>query len=206
MQKKDNKWSILIWSIFLVLFMSFSFLVTSRQVSDNIKKMGQYNDIISNELSIPDNLWVNNYYWLIKNNESTEFRFSKESTATWKLFLETWWPLQYKTLKINSSWNWISWSSSWIIYKWNYIEYELALDSDYYIWLLYLRNIWWLSKVIIESNDDFLYKDNLLENRDLIWNKEVSNNKIYIKNFTNWEIDSRFGISDYREKDLYLDN
>lgn len=207
MQKKANKWSVLIWSIFLVLFMSFSFLVSSRQVSDNIRKIWLFKDIISNDLVIPTDLFKTNFYWLIKNKESIELRFSNTITSTWRLFLESGWPLQYKTLVVNpTNWNSHLWSTNWILNKWNYVDFELNLNWWFSNWILYLRNLWWLSKVIVQSNSNFLASQSFLENRDLIWNKEVPNNKIFIKNYENWFLNSNFQETDYIEDSLYIDN
>lgn len=101
--EKNIKWSILIWSIFLITFVSFSFTYISLKIQAKITQ--NTDGIIVNTSLREENITkqLNNY--ILKNDE--KITFLVENTNTWFLVPNTGGPFQYivySEASITSSW------------------------------------------------------------------------------------------------------
>lgn len=102
---KNKKWSILVWSIFLILFVSFSFVYISLKIQKNILKTNT--DFVYNDKTSSQKLFNANSNWILKWNEELIFWINEENnlsiTLVWLGLLE------YEIY----SWSVIFWS--WVI-------------------------------------------------------------------------------------------
>lgn len=172
--KLNSRGSILIWSIFLVIFISFSFLYISNQIGKEIERNNkkilesQVNSVLDNFdfsskiLSLSDNETLEvNFFWnfssILASNEEINLSFS--SSNTWSITIMNWWPIYYKVF------TWSIVYSSWLV-----------IDNKYDIWIytgtnLTLTNLWWLSKVNLEfdSINWIKYPYNYISVKKNIW-------------------------------------
>lgn len=142
---KNNRWSILIWSLFFVVFISFSFLYMSSDIlriiknNDFIKQQSlsyinrnktlTWTDIEIGNWDVMNLVYLNSFTWTLAYSWTTNFSFL--STNTWSFLINSWWPIYYKT------YTWSTIYSSWYIFTWA----TLSLS-----WNLYLENFWWFTK------------------------------------------------------------
>jgi len=201
----DKKWSILIWSVFLLVFISSSFIYISSQISKLITLNTNlytsiYNNIFSSEKvsyskyfndisSI--NLWnnerlvfdfVSNFTWSLQKNEKIDFRFTGNSS--WSIDIVSGWPLFYKVLVFSwGTWTW-NITSSWIIE--NSTFYTIPIDTTFDNWLLYLENLWGHVIFSLSSNWNIIFPYNFYKIFKTIWNREVIKTSWKIKNYVIW--------------------
>lgn len=146
--KKNHKWSILMWSVFLLLFISFSFIYISIQIKSKINEQYDLIDNISNlnfenswtwflvELSNAEyykKLFQNSFNWLLWPWESHEFKNYKSQIIKIKLIswvLELSWNNNYSLINESfvSPWNMDPWIYK-ITWLWGYNEYEIIFDD-----------------------------------------------------------------------------
>ncbi len=167
MQKTSLRASILIWSIFLSLTLTLSFVVISTKVNQNIKlnsfmeeffnKNDKINDLVnlSSDWDITDTekiTKIDNFYTL-NNNENNTLTFSWYTDFTWSIKLKSWWPLYFE----NYSYSWsplqsINLYSTGLIYEWNILNFTWNLNSTYSRVELSFKNLWWFSSFVFKSS------------------------------------------------------
>lgn len=189
MQKSNIKASILIWSIFLSLIITVTFVWISTSVNKNIKNnsslvnqfktQNQIKNII-NSWSIDwnyKNSYLNNWEKIIfERTNKNIVTLKKWETHTWKIKKNN----SNINIKILEGWP-VSYSNntlSWVVkdiktFWWNTI-------GDFYI-----KNLWWYTKFIISSDttDNYLSQYRKYTVYQQIWNKEVIKTSWTIKNF-----------------------
>lgn len=184
MQKTSNKWSILIWAIFLSLIISVTFISISTKINKNLKNYSSFADQVNEQSEIKNiiNSWnlTNKYLesWdkiIFSSANITSFWLKKWETKTsiiWvnsniTIQIKDGWPIKYK-----------NWYNSWIILNAKLINVDSNNNLE-------LTNLWWYSKIIMQSDSD----QNTLNSQEFykvikqIWNKEVIKTKWIIKNF-----------------------
>lgn len=147
--KKNITGSILLWSIFLMIFISSAFIFVSvwikKQIfsNKNIQNLIESYSSLNNKVeSKNENIWENenlemsyfdSFTWWLKQNE--ELNFSFLSSNTWSINILSWWPLYYKVF------------SGSLVYSSGTI---LTNDNIALNWSLYLKNLWWFTKLKID--------------------------------------------------------
>ncbi len=186
MQKTNIRASILIWSIFLSMIISVTFISISTKINKNIKENYSLQSQIKNTNEVENiiNSWSINWIYtntILKNWEQIIF----DNNNIYKS-LKKWEKFSIKILKNNNLTISISeWSA--IKYKDNtnsgIINSSLSFDTT--IWNLEIINLWWYSKIKIDSDTEnsFLLKYTNYKIIKKIWNKEVVKTKWEIKNF-----------------------
>lgn len=205
MQKIDKKWSILIWSIFLVIFTSFSFIAISNWIWNNINKLSKFNDLLDFSSDSEYLEYSNSFTWWLKAWEATEFRFSWSAVINTSLVIVNWWPIQYKILELNNDWTDVrnlSLSSSWIVA--NSQNLTLNLDWTYWSAILYLKNLWWFTNYNISSASEFLSEKIEIIEKERIWNKEIIKKRYIKQNFEKGLFSSwNFELDQYKSYWMY---
>lgn len=171
---KRLDWSILIWSILLVVFISFSFLYISSWIKSwiEINKKNILNLQSSNSL---ENLGLSVKNYSFENNESLEVKYflnynytlrQKEiinlsflSNNTWSLNINNGGPLFYKV------YTWTTIYSSWFV---DYSQSDIVLPASY---SMSLENLWWLAGFSLDFNSNtwVVYPSNYLTINKNIW-------------------------------------
>ncbi|NDK07756.1 hypothetical protein EOM39_00750 [Candidatus Gracilibacteria bacterium] len=119
MQKTNNKASILIWSIFLSLVVSLSFVFVSTKINQNLALNTYLNDFFSNDNKttelvknnslgdIGDNskLLLETNSISLSNGESQIFSFSGSSDFTGSITIKEGGPLYFETISYSGSLN-----------------------------------------------------------------------------------------------------
>lgn len=184
--KRNSDGSILIWSIFLVIYISFSFLYISNWISKNLDKNKQkISGLQSN--SIVDNFNFDSKTLILLNNERWENKFfgNFESNLkkdqimifsflpwnTGSIIIEKGWPIFYKVYTGSTIY------SSWFIMD---QTYDIPFHSNSY---LSIENLWGLSKISLEfdSNIWIDYPYNYLNIKKNIWWTELMQEVVEIK-------------------------
>lgn len=187
MQKNNIKAYILIWSIFISMIISITFISINTKINKNLNNN---KDIINNYLYNIDSQntikesFINNDFSEknIWNWETIIFENSKENIFSLKekdkhlskintlsviqISILIWWPIYFK----NNSMSWIVNNSSII-----------SMST----WNLLIKNLWWYTKIKITSDKSGNYLTQFLNYKILkkIWNNELIKNKWKIKNF-----------------------
>jgi len=162
--KYNKKASILLWAIMLSLIISISFITISVQINKNIKLswniskfLGEQNELnlrISEKKS--DSFWDNNIlvfqdnkkidFWL-KKNEEKDFSFSGSNDFSINIIKINWADIFFSYYKNNSL------TDSWIIDSSETFSWKL--DSTNTTWILKIKNLWWYSRVFLETEIPF---------------------------------------------------
>ncbi len=167
MQKTNLRASILIWSIFLSLMVSLSFVIISAKVNQNIRlnnfmeeflnKDDKLNDLVNSTLEwdISDNetlTKIDNLY-TINNKENLVLSFSWKTDFTWSIKLKSWWPLYYEIFSFSwASTNLTNDYSTWILSDSTIKNFTWYLNTSYDRAELTLKNLWWYSTFVFESS------------------------------------------------------
>ncbi len=150
--RKNNNWSILLWSIFLLMFISFSFLYISTQIKQKIKSNN--NNFFQNTSEEITRKFENSFTWTVKKGEKLYFSF--DAYNTWTILLLDWWPVYCEIYSGSIL------SSSKVVTSFSTIN---TLS-----WV-YLSTLWWFSKFNITFSwstwINFPY--NFLETTKNIW-------------------------------------
>lgn len=150
---KNNKWSILIWSMFLILFISFSFMFISSKIQKNILKTNY--DFIYDESISEQYLFSTDSSWFLKKWEDLIFEFDKEN-------------------KVNIEVKWY-WTVEYTIYSWSTITRRWLIKEE-----LNNLDVWknlkitWLSglskiKITFNENDWIILPYNYKKIYKNIW-------------------------------------
>lgn len=187
MQKNSIKASILIWAIFLSLIISITFIQISTKINKNLNNNTNRINNVKTNLEVKNKLnnaiinsnfsenTLNNWdkivfdktteliIWL-KQDETNISKINIPSTIT--ITIINWWAIKYK----NNSLSWV-------------INTTKSFNAT--VWDLLISNLWWNSKVKINSNknENFLWKYLNYKIVKEIWNKEVIKSYFKIKNF-----------------------
>lgn len=187
MQKTSLRASILIWSIFLSLVVTLSFVLISAKVNQNIRLnnfMEEFIDIdnkINNltnsglewDISDSETLNIIEPIYNIKQNDNLVFSFSWNTDFTWSIKLKNWWPLYFE----NYSYSWsysdlINLYSTGLIYEWNILNFTWNLNSTYDRVELSFKNLWWFSSFVFKSSIDMIWTwihDRFKVTRNIWW-------------------------------------
>ena len=151
--------SILIWSIFLVIFVTFSFLYISSWISKQLDKNKLNIQEINNDTIIDnissDNLqtqalssnesytfdYFNSFHGTLKRDETIDFKFSKANTGS--IEIKNGGPVHYQLLNNTSTL-----LSEWILTG-TLLDLSLT-GSAINIKTLSLENLWGLAEITIE--------------------------------------------------------
>lgn len=189
MQKSNKKWSILIWSIFLSLIISLTFVFVSTKVNQSIR-LNSYlewflnkNTTIKNLIKLwwAGNLWDNEFLvstenlYTLKNEENLIFSFSGNISFSWSIKLKSWWPIYYEITSFSWSNN-LEYSlvNSWIISQINsWTLFIWYLWNDYDRSDLTVSNLWWLSSFLINSTQDYYWVSKTYKVLKNIWWKNI---------------------------------
>lgn len=176
--KRKPRGSILIWSIFLVIYISFSFLYISNRISYNLDKNKQkilqmQGDNIGDNFTFDTqniNL-LNNEIWEIKyfrnfvstlrEKQTLNFTFTQANTGS--INIQNGGPLFYKVFSGATIY------TSWFLLD-GVFDISLASSSK-----LSLENLWWLSKVNLDfdSNTGVMYPYNYFTIKKNIWGSDL---------------------------------
>ena len=185
MQKKTKNASILIWSIFLSIIVSISFISISSKISKNLQKNNNSNENITNEV-LKDKIINKDFESIALDNwdklifeSNKDIKKSLKENQSYKIFFEqatnidlyilNWWPIYYKYFDDIGNL-----SSTWIVKSYKNI------DLSYVSWSLIINNLWWITDFYMSWSQDFIAQEKSYLIIKKIWNKE------FIK--TNWEI------------------
>lgn len=166
--QKSNKWSILIWSIFLSLIISLSFIFVSTKVNQSIRlnsALEQFfdrdNKVINliNSGSLWD-IWNNEFLvstqnlYTIKKQEKITLTFSWITVFTGTIKLESWWPIFYEIISYSWANSTFEYSTvfSWVISSINLLAFTWFLSNSYNRANLSFVNVGGLSSFIINSD------------------------------------------------------
>jgi len=188
MQKKHLKASILIWSLFMLSFISISFIFLSSKLVKNIDSLNKLSEVYESFLqkdSYKKSAFIDDLTWEYYINSDEKIVFSDTYFFTWFIYdkedidyifydfvwtnelninIIYWWPIKYEIFTY-------SWSSNykiddfWIIYDSGSLA--ISLDNTYLSWKLLLSNLWAKSIFTIDSIEEIknldrnykLYKD-----------------------------------------------
>lgn len=214
-KNSTKKASILIWSVFLLLFLSTSFIYISTKIGkymDNSEGLVNSTDIKydfensgfwsgNDEVYtfLPDNSYTGN----LRQNETSEYRFTGSASTNANLVLiNSAGLISYKLLLVNSTFTVWTISASWITSTW-FTNLSIPLTAWNPTAILYFKNIWWLVNYSISSSSSFQAKK-----RWYIITKEIGG-KTYTKwiweitNFSNGYLTWTFDLAKYQTYWLY---
>jgi len=183
MQKNKNNASILIWSIFLSLILSITFIGISSKITKELKNNKNYlnqnnqNNFIKNKLkkrdysneNFPSNneniifMQNKNYSWSLKKEEKIQIKFVENSNISINII--NWWPIVYSTI-------WTL-TSSWIINS----NTQMTLSGS-----IILNNLWGYTIYNVISNKNILPPEIIYKVIKTIWNKKIIETKWIINN------------------------
>ncbi len=165
MQKIGKKASILIWSIFLSLVISFSFIFISTNIAKTIKNnsfLWEFIDKKNSILNIINTTWTwllnddelileNSNYYTLKLWEEKIFTFNWNTNFSWNLRIVKWGPIYYELKSL--SWV-LVYSSilSWILSEADIKSFTWYLGWNYNNASFYLKNLWWLANIFFYSD------------------------------------------------------
>ena len=191
MQKINKKWSILLWAVMLSLIISILFISISSKINKNIKNSWDTSNYISEKNKINKSIYnildseisSNNILifeknkkntFSLKKNETLELSFSWTSDFNIDLWIIKWWTILYSYKKINSSNNKIE-TFSWVL---NYSKsFSWNLDWTYNKSKLKLKNLWWYSNFLINSEINFETSKKTHKIIKIIWNNNLIQTK-----------------------------
>ena len=194
MQKIGKKASILIWSIFLSLTLSITFISISTQINKSLKENAKIKENISinrNTEKIIKDAVINNNYDNIELADNQVIIFDKGNysekelksweTVTIKVIDSTnitvqvtkWSPVEYSNL--DNSKSWVVTSESRSIF---YLSKEDSNEKTFTI-----KNLWWYSEIIISWEKPFQSEYKTYKIIEKIWNKNVTKENWKIKIF-----------------------
>ncbi len=147
MNFKTKKWSVLLWSIFLVMFITFSFITISNSIRNNLEKSIDFSSVSTSTKTYNDK---NNIYETIWENMTYTWLIIK--TWTWIITLVSGWPIVYSWSVITSSW-------SFSLAFWNTLK---------------IQNLWWIAWIKIDNSNEVLKNTTQTFTRtQKIWEKDV---------------------------------
>ncbi|MDD5213293.1 MAG: hypothetical protein PHG82_02620 [Candidatus Gracilibacteria bacterium] len=214
-KNSTKKASILIWSVFLLLFLSTSFIYISTKIGkymDNSEGLvnstdikydfensgfGSGNDEVYTFL--PDNSYTGN----LRQNETSEYRFTGSASTNANLVLiNSAGLISYKLLLVNSTFTVGTISASGITST-GFTNLSIPLTAGNPTAILYFKNIGGLVNYSISSSSSFQAKK-----RGYIITKEIGG-KTYTKgigeitNFSNGYLTGTFDLAKYQTYGLY---
>jgi hypothetical protein len=188
MQKKTRKASILIWSIFLSLIISITFISISTKINKNIRN----NDDLKNQIN------TSNEIKNIINSGSISWINVNQTLENWEeLVFESLSPLQSSlkkgqikyiqfpissniTITLSHSWG-LFYSTTWNITS-SWVINNLG-NINAFSWVLELSNLWWYMEFDLQADQGFLPQYSKYKIIKKIGNKEVIKQQWEIKNF-----------------------
>jgi len=183
MQKNKHNASILIWSIFLSLILSISFVSISSKINQNIRDNQKYISKNTNNYLIQDKIknkdYTNetftlsnekiifmqnkDYSWSLKKSENIKIKF--EQITDISINIIEGWPISYIT-----SW---TLTSSWLIIS----SSSLSLSGS-----IILTNLAWYTVYNIISNNNIIAPFTKYKIIKTIWNKDILKTRWIIQN------------------------
>ena len=185
MQKTNKKASILLWAVMLSLIIAITFIAISTKINKNIKTSWKLNNFIEekNKINLIINSWNSEKIWdskllLLKNNKKRIFSLKKQEELnlnfSWSsdfnidISIINWWWLHYKYIKNDNSI-----SASWIIDYSASFTWELNNNT----WSLILKNLWWNTRFLINSENSFETWEKNYKIVTKIWNTFLNETK-----------------------------
>jgi len=186
MQKNNKKASILLWAVMLSLIIAITFIAISTKINKNIKNSSWIKDFIeeNNKINILKNTLTNTWITenkaiIFKDNKKNTFSLKKQEelnlTFSWtsdfniNIWLIKWADLEYKYYKNNNLTN------SWIISS--SVNFTWNLDSSNNTWSLKIKNLWWYSQFLINSENSFETLEKNYKIVTKIWNSIFNETK-----------------------------
>jgi len=183
MQKNKHNASILIWSIFLSLILSISFVNISSKINQNIRDNQKYISKNTNNYSVQDKIQKKDYSnetfasnnekiifmqnkdysWSLKKSENIKIKF--EQITDISINITEGWPISYIT-----SW---TLTSSWLIIS----SSSLSLSGS-----IILTNLAWYTIYNIISNNNIIAPFTKYKIIKTIWNKDILKTSWIIQN------------------------
>ena len=185
MKKYSKNASILLWAVMLSLIIAITFIAISTKINKNIKLSGEINNFIDekNKINLAINSWSminisenkllinsNNKkrVFSLKKDEELNLLFSWSSDFNIDILISNWWALNYKYIKNNNSI-----SASWVV---NYsASFTGELNNN--TWSLYLKNLWWNTRFLINSENAFETWEKNYRIITKIWNNFLNETK-----------------------------
>lgn len=147
MNFKTKKWSVLLWSIFLVMFITFSFITISNSIRNNLEKSVNFWTTNTKTTTYTSQNYIYETLW---ENENYSKVITK--TWTWIITLLSGWPIVYSWSLITSSW-------SFSLNSWNVLK---------------IQNLWWIAWIKIDNSNEVLKNTTQTFTRtQKIWEKDV---------------------------------
>lgn len=178
MQKTSKKASILIWSIFLSIIISTTFIWISIKINQNLNENNELQKEIQTKNNIKNIINKKEYINTTLDNWEKIIFDSKRDINIWLkkdenilvkideniiINIINWWPVFYSI-----------WTSSWIVNN------NSEINTS---WNINIKNLWWYTKLQLTSNKDLVTKYQKYKIVKTIWNKEVIKTTWKIKNF-----------------------
>jgi len=189
MQKNKQKASILLWSIFISMILSILFLSISTKITKNLKnnddiiQNSQITEIIKKQISSLDFTtiklkdkqyllfeWIDPLIRTIKEKKELNILFNSWNTINLKLEKIYWADIYYETYQSNDKNNINSLVSSWVLT--DNVDLNL-LDNTNNWWKIYLKNLWWETKIKIYSENSCIPEYIHYKIVKIVWNKQL---------------------------------
>lgn len=158
--KNNNRWSILMWSMFLLLFISFSFIYISMWIKT---KINQQYDIVSNIWNLNhQNTWTW-FLYTLNNSEIYKKYFQNSFKSTlWFWEKDTFNLKTDQKIKISLK-KWVlffSWNSNFLL-----VNSSIELPWSYSTWIYNLESLSWYTEyeVIFEDGNNVIFPYNFVE-------------------------------------------
>ena len=202
MQKKQDSWSILIWSIFLSMFLSLAFLSVSTKLHSSLKNNNLIQKDIATENEINQILKTQKFESKIlpnktqiifeKNNqnlntlskgETQKIRFFGSWSTTATVKIKQWSEIAYSVILFNNP----DYSGTKNVLESDIISTQKDITipltpTDQYIEVS-LKNLWGYSQYFITSSENFITQDKKYKVLQKIGNKKIEKSYWEIKNF-----------------------
>ena len=172
MQKTERKASILIWSIFLSLIISISFLSISTKITSVIKKNISYKDFLEESFLIKEKIIKSELDEEIISNKTIgiENKIIKKSLKSQEIYEIEFQKDSNINLEIINSWIMFYYTGSNDKHLLTWSIEDIAINS----WeKLKLQNLSWYTKFILESDNKFDIDWKRYKITEDIWNKKI---------------------------------
>ncbi len=184
MQKTNKKASILLWSIFLSLIISVSFISINSKINKNLKENSSLTDNLKTDSFITNIIhsWSIGNTFLEKYNidSNKDLVFDKTNEALISLKKD-----EIHNFEIIENSSLTIEIISWGVLKFNNEIISSSKTFNVFPWNLEILNIWWFTrfKLISDSDNNYLSQYRNYKVVNSIWNKKIIKEKWKIKNF-----------------------
>lgn len=211
----NKKAYILVWIVFLLFFLSVSFIYISTKISTYIGEsdnLSLVSDTKYNFLASMISTWTtedvysffpdNSYTGNLRQNAKTEYRFTWNTATSANLILSNSGVVSYKILLVDSSFAVWTLSFSWLTSTW-FTNLSIPLSSSNPTAIVYLKNLWWNLNYNISSTSSFQAEKRGYSISKLIGWKTYTKTVWEITNFAPWYLTGTFDLAKYQTYGLY---